>query len=222
MTKRPEICTIFFDLDGTLVDTEPLAARSIERCFKDWNVQLDSKDAHYVTGRTWDSALEFLFQKYTVPLTQKEASRAILSAYREILRKEIQAVPGAIEAVHSLSKEFPLALISGSHREEIFTALDALKITSFFKTILGAEDYPRSKPAPDGFQKALQILGAEPQKTLLFEDSTAGIASGLTAGLWVAALTSTNHFGQDQSKAHWRIEDLKPVNVQWVRELHHG
>ncbi|RZA10740.1 MAG: HAD family phosphatase, partial [Proteobacteria bacterium] len=85
--------------------------------------------------------------------------------------------------------------------------------------VLGAEDYPQSKPAPDGYLKALSLMKATAEETLVFEDSEAGISSGLSAGLWVAAVTSTNHLKVDQTRAHVLMTDWQGVDSSWVERL---
>jgi beta-phosphoglucomutase-like phosphatase (HAD superfamily) len=109
--------------------------------------------------------------------------------------------------------------VSGSAREEIQYALKKLGIHQHFQFILGAEDYVRSKPEPDGYIEAMGALGLEPSKVLVFEDSQAGIRSARSAGTWVAAVTSTNYTGQDQSEAHLKIKDFVGINADWVKSL---
>lgn len=214
------INTILFDLDGTLVDTELAAAKAIHGCFERWGVAVDKTDAGYITGRTWASAFEFLFKKYKLPVSAEEAGRQMIEAYRESLETDLTIVPGGAAAVRALAAHgHDLALVSGSNRAEILWALDKLQIRAHFKVILGAEDYPNSKPAPDGYLKALTMLGREPARTLVFEDSQAGIASGLAAGAWVVAITGTNHFKQDTSRAHHHIPDLSGVDAKWIENL---
>ena len=210
---------ILFDLDGTIIDTELAAARVVVESFSEWGVQVELSDSQFVTGRTWESAFEFLFQKYPLSVDRAQAQELIIQRYREALHKELCLVPGSVAAVLELSKSFPLALVSGSYRAEIVWALEKLGIHRCFQVVLGAEDYERSKPAPDGYQKALAQLGVKPDEALVFEDSEAGIASGVTAGCWVVAIAAANHFGHDTSKAHHRIGDLKKVTTEWVRAL---
>ena len=212
--------TVVFDLDGTLVDTEPAAARAVEVCFKQWGHQVTHDDAVYVTGRMWDVAFEYLLKKYPVSLHSSEVSRVVIERYRHELKHRLDVIAGGAECVRSLaSAGFRIGLVSGSFRQEIFWALDQLQVREHFEVVLGAEDYPRSKPAPDGYLKSFELLGAEASRTLIFEDSTPGVASGLAAGAWVTAITGSNHFKQDTSAAHWRVKDLTPVNADWVRKL---
>lgn len=213
------IDTILFDLDGTLIDTEPSAARAIMGGFQDWGVSVTRDDAAFITGRTWAVAFDYLFAKYPPPVPRAEAERAMMERYRSELENHLIRVPGGADAVRALAPHFKLALVSGSGRAEILWALDKLGIRSLFRVILGAEDYPRSKPAPDGYLKALGMLGSEPGRTLIFEDSEAGIASAVAAGARVVAITSTNHFGHDTSGAHGFIPDLGGVDAEWVRRF---
>ncbi|MBC7693309.1 MAG: HAD family phosphatase [Methylotenera sp.] len=211
--------TILFDMDGTIIDTEPAAAKAIQDCFARWNIQIDLEDARFITGRTWAIAFDFLFKKYPIPVSAEVASEMMMAQYRETLDRELAIVPGSIEAVKDLSQHFQMALVSGSGRQEILWAMKKVGLMDCFKFILGAEDYSRSKPAPDGYLKAMKLLNAEPAETLIFEDSEAGIASACAAGVFVVAISSTNHFGHDTSRASLQIPDLKQVNHSWVKGL---
>jgi HAD superfamily hydrolase (TIGR01509 family) len=213
------IKTILFDMDGTLVDTELAAAKAVEACFASWNHEVRDEDAQFVTGRTWEKACEYLFSKYPPPMEKARAMEALLDSYRSRIETDLVEVPGAVIAVKDLAKEYPLALVSGSHRREILSILERLGIREHFKVILGAEDYPRSKPAPDGFLKALSLLNADPATTLVFEDSEAGVQAGLAAGLRVCVITSTNHFGAKTDDGHHFVGDLTCVDRAWVKAL---
>ena len=217
--KTKGVRTILFDMDGTLVDTEPAAAQAIREAFLDWNIQIAKADSHYVTGRTWAVAFDYLFKKYKIPVSREEASTKITSLYRERLETDLAIVPGSVDAVRSLVGHFQLALVSGSHRSEIIWAMKKVGLLDCFEVILGAEDYPKSKPAPDGYLKAMKLFKAEATSTMVFEDSEAGIASARAAGLFVVAITSTNHFGHDTKSANLHISDLTTVDRQWVLDL---
>lgn len=219
MKNRIQVTTIIFDLDGTLIDTELSAAQAVQTSFTHWNIQLNPEDATFVTGRTWESAFDYLFRKYPLPVAESIAKEKILDRYRKTLENELSIVPGSVKAVESLAAEYSLGLVSGSNRKEILWALEKLEIKHHFQVILGAEDYPRSKPNPDGYLKAMKELNVNPSECLIFEDSNAGLTSAKAAGAWVVAITSTNHFSQDLTLANVRIPDLTCVNAEWVKNL---
>jgi len=191
----------------------------MQECFKEWNLTLDASDGAYITGRTWDSAFQFLFKKYSLPIDASIAKEKVLEKYREILAQQLPIVPGSVPAVQALATRYSLGLVSGSCRKEIFWILSQLKIKEHFQIILGAEDYPKSKPQPDGYLKAIDFFKTPPSSCLVFEDSHAGIRSARTAGTWVVAVSSTNHFQQDLSAAHLCIPDLSCVNPEWIENL---
>jgi HAD superfamily hydrolase (TIGR01509 family) len=143
----------------------------------------------------------------------------MLDRYASELKRDLPVVKGSVAAVRALSDAFPLALVSGSHRREIQFALSSLGILDCFRFYLGAEDYPRSKPAPDGYLLAIERLAVDARATLIFEDSEPGIASALASGGKVVAITGTNHFSQKNDHAHHHVVDLTGVDPDWVRAL---
>ncbi len=85
------------------------------------------------------------------------------------------------------------------------------------EVIYGAEDYERSKPAPDGYLKALATMKMERDEAIVFEDSVAGLASAKAAGVRSVAITCTNHFGHDQSVADVCIPDFASIDSAWIK-----
>jgi HAD superfamily hydrolase (TIGR01509 family) len=219
LEEKKSIQFILFDLDGTLIDTELAAAKTVEEAFLEWKIPLQTADAAYLTGRTWESALDYLFKKHPIPIPIDQAKEHLLNRYRLALENDLKIVPGCVQAVRVLSKRFQLAVVSGSGRREIIWALKKLQIDSHFQFILGAEDYPRSKPHPDGYLKAIEIFKTSPRSCLVFEDSHAGITSALDAGAWVVAVTCTNHFQQKTHEAHFKIHDLTEITEKWIDQL---
>ena len=91
-----------------------------------------------------------------------------------------------VELVQQFYGVKPLAVASGGKREIVRKILDALGILGKFQAIVTVEDYRHGKPAPDPFLEAARQLGIAPEKCLVFEDTTAGIASARAANMqWV-------------------------------------
>ena len=213
------IQAIIFDLDGTIIDSEMVAMNAIQQCMQDWGLEVSLEDASFVAGKKWEVAFDLLYSKYAMPVDKKIASELIVKKYQEVLRNDLRHVPGVVDAIHSFAEKLPLAVVSGSGREDVLWALEKLKVKDRFRFVLGAEDYPNSKPSPEGFLKALKILNVEPARSLVFEDSAAGISAGRAAGMKVVAITSTNHFGHDQSEAHHLIPDFVGIDASWLDRL---
>jgi beta-phosphoglucomutase-like phosphatase (HAD superfamily) len=209
---------IIFDLDGTIIDSEIASMQAILDCTARWGVPVTRADAAVVVGQKWDVAFDLLFSKHVMPLSRAEASAQIVGRFKEIVRAELGVVPGVVAAIQDFAGVFRLALVSGSHREDVLWALEKLGVHAHFELIYGAEDYDRSKPAPDGYLKALSVLGVLPSEAVIFEDSVAGLASAAAAGVRSVAITSTNHFGHDQSLAHVSIPDFSGIGADWIRK----
>ena len=210
---------VLFDLDGTLIDTEPSAARAIQEAFSAWGHSVLEVDAAQIAGRTWQVAFDYLFKIYPAPIPRADAERKLLEHYRAEIEKNLIVIPGAVAAVQALASRYRLGLVSGSYRKEILWALGRLGILDHFQVILGAEDYLQSKPAPDGYRAAIQQLQADPGSVLIFEDSHAGITSGKQAGARVVAIDVSNHFGHDTSHADAHVRDLTLVTPEWALNL---
>lgn len=209
---------ILFDLDGTIIDSELASIQAILDCTKRWGVSVSREEASIVVGQKWEVAFDLLFQNHKMPLAKEEASRAIVERFQEIVRTDLAAVPGVVDAIRSFAGAFRLALVSGSHRADVLWALRKLGVEKHFELIYGAEDYAHSKPSPDGYLKALKALGVAPAEAIVFEDSVAGLASAEAAGVPAVAITCTNHFGHDQSNAQVAIADFHGVDADWVKK----
>jgi beta-phosphoglucomutase-like phosphatase (HAD superfamily) len=211
---------VLLDLDGTLVDSESFHAESIARYMAGRGVTLDERERAFVIGHAWQEIHAELrvFERLGDDLAALQAgsSRAKIGMRAEGL--DMRVLEGSRELVELLSElRIPMAIVSGSSRAEIGEALEVLGFAARLQFFLGAEDYPRGKPAPDGYLRAAQRLAVAPGRTLVFEDSRAGIAAGLAAGMRVIATAAANPpFGtaghQDQSSAHVRLPDLRGID----------
>lgn len=214
------IRALLLDLDGTLIHSEPVAAQALAEVFLKYGRALPMSEADSVIGRTWHSALDLIDQKLGLPLPKDQLLEEVLDLYRARLVTHVKEVPGAARAIEMLAGHFKLAVVSGSFREEIEAALQGLRIRDRIGLVLGAEDYPRSKPEPDGYLRALGFFGISPREALIFEDSEAGMASGMAAGSPVVAIT---HCGSVRPESIWltrvqgTIRDWSEVTPEWIR-----
>ncbi|MFV8752560.1 HAD family hydrolase [Nannocystaceae bacterium ST9] len=211
---------VLLDLDGTLVDSESFHAESIARYMASRGVTLDERERAFVIGHAWQEIHAELRVRERLGddllALQAGSNRAKIGMRAEGLGMRVLA--GARELVGLLAElDIPIAIVSGSSRAEIAEALEQLGFASRLRFWLGAEDYPHGKPAPDGYLHAAERLAIAPAHTLVFEDSQAGIASALAAGMRVIATAAANpppgdpgH--QDQSRAHVKLADLRGVD----------
>jgi len=211
-TAQQTLKAIVFDLDGTIVDTESTCIAIVKECFERWGLGLAPFDARFIIGRRFEDSFAYLRTKYKIPFSDKRAKDEIFSAYESALKTSLVQAPGIIETLMDFTGKFQISLVSGSRRREIEIILNQMGILSQFDFYLGAEDYARGKPAPDGYIDAISRMGVEPHETLIFEDSEAGITSALDSGAWVSAVTWTETADGDPSRAHFSINDFIGVD----------
>jgi HAD superfamily hydrolase (TIGR01509 family) len=99
------------------------------------------------------------------------------------LLSELKPVPEVLELIQAQHGRIPFAVVSGGRRNSVVNSLTTLGLMDKFDTIVGAEDYKNSKPAPDAYLIAAARLGIAPRDCLVFEDTDLGIQSATAAGM---------------------------------------
>ena len=127
------IRTAVFDLDGTLVRTEAIAAEMLEAALARRGTKLSPEDRNVAVGRTWASAVDRLIPRYLTEADKQTFTVEVLDSYRDRISKGVEEVPGAVRCVRALAAEMPIALVSGSSREEIEIILHGLGILDCFQ-----------------------------------------------------------------------------------------
>jgi HAD superfamily hydrolase (TIGR01509 family) len=214
---------VLFDLDGTLVDSERHTAAALTGLLaRVGGIALDDHDRHYVIGHGWAAIHAHLRARYPrLPLSLDELVEQVV-AERDPDGQLARGwtLPGAVEAVRRIAA--PRALVTGSSRREAGQVLAALGLTGEFTVVVGFEDVGFSKPHPAGYLRACETLGVDPRRSVVIEDSAAGIAAGRDAGAAVVAVRAGNFAGQDQSQAHRIIDSLHHLTWELVDALAEG
>lgn len=215
---------VIFDMDGVLVDSEPLHYKSNcitleELC----GIHLDYEYYKQFIGTTvakmWNIILpDFKIVDYS-PKDMMEHNDRVL---QELLAKEgYPPVKGAAECVKELKKQgYLLAVASSSKREKIEENLKNLGILDCFETIVSGMELQNPKPAPDIFQKAAEQLHVTPEECLVIEDSGNGVRAAVAAGMPCAAYLNPNSGDQDLSLADYLFEDFESTDEAFWRMVH--
>ena len=218
-TRLPS--ALLLDLDGTLIDSEAIHAEGIARFLAGRGIDLDEGERAFVIGHAWQEIFAHLRVAERLGIDLVALQRGAMAAKDRMFAEGVRmpALPGAIRLVEEADDAgVPVAIVSGSCRAEIEQALGGLGIGPRLAFYLGAEDYPRGKPAPDGYLAAAARLGASPARCLVVEDSAAGIDAALAAGMRVLATAACNprpgapgH--QDQGRAHRVVAGLDALDL---------
>lgn len=194
-----------FDLDGVLVDSEPVW-EEVRRAFVAdhggaWQPDTQSRLMGMSTPE-WAAYLHEL----GVDLPPEEIARGVVDQMAARYRHEVPLMPGAVEAVRRLSERTTLGLASSSPRRLIDVVLDAAGLTESFAATVSTEEVPRGKPAPDGYLEAARRIGADPGGCVAVEDSSNGLRSAYAAGMRVIAVPHPRYPpAPDALALAWRV-----------------
>jgi len=183
---------VIFDMDGVIVDSEPLH----EQAFREIFHELGYGDAHGMDftayyGRSDRAFWQDFVARHSPPQPLEELLALKQSRLIQILRREQPVFHGLPELLARLAPAFPLAIASGSNHPVIDEVLAMRQLRRFFPVVVSVQDVGRNKPEPDVFLRAASLLGVAPAACWVVEDSSAGIEAGRRAGMRVIAITNT-------------------------------
>ena len=182
---------VIFDLDGVLVDSEPLHVQAWRVLFEREGISVSDEEFAMGIGMAdteWISLILARRGRQADPQWWREAKSEV---FRDILARGLRPFPGAVDLVERLAGEFKLGVASNSLRETIETALRVLGIRERFAAVVGADDLENYKPHPEAYLKAAAALGVPPTRCTVIEDSPLGIQAAKAAGMRCAAITTT-------------------------------
>ena len=209
-----------FDLDGTLVDTEALWTEAIVEWLADRGAAATTGEiAPVVFGRSWLDIQATLHERFPgLPKASADEDAKTLRPYyaRRAVNPASQVIPGAVDFLKKVSRIAPCVIVSGSPHDDVVQAAALCGVENLVRFVLGAEDYGRGKPAPDGYLKAASLLEVDASECVVVEDSTAGVQAGRTAGMRVIGVDRNQRAPQDFAGCEWLVHDLSELDVRAV------
>ena len=171
-----------FDCDGTIVDSMPLHYVAWKGALGEWNCPFDEDLFYAWGGRPIPDIIVSLNEMHGLQMPVEKVEIRKENLYLDLIHN-LKAVPEVLEQIDALYGKIPFAVVSGSSRKAVIQSLTVLHLLDKFQTIVGAEDYKRSKPAPDAFLIAAARLGVAPKDCLVFEDTAMGVQAATAAGM---------------------------------------
>lgn len=206
------IKAIAFDMDGVLIDSEPVYLKHTVRMLEAEYPQI-TEEAMYPTvgmrSREYRTFMaDLLRMKEKSPAFEQLLERINSSChvdYREIMRPE---VPEMLRGLQDMG--IKIALASSSSFDNICQVLSECGVREYFDSVISGDAFVHAKPDPEIYLCTFRRLGVRPEECLVVEDSTYGVAAGAASGAYVAALKDLR-FSFDQSPADLQIDSLAEI-----------
>jgi HAD superfamily hydrolase (TIGR01509 family) len=179
---------IVFDVDGVLIDSEPVWERVRRKFVADHGGRWAQDAQDRMMGMSTAEWSAYLSEDFGLRLAAPQVAELVIAAMAAEYRAHLPLLPGAVEAVRSLSARWPLAVASSAPKSLIEAVLDASALRPAFAAAVSSEEVPRGKPAPDVYLEATKRLGVPPAASAAVEDSSNGLRSAAAAGLTVIAV----------------------------------
>jgi beta-phosphoglucomutase-like phosphatase (HAD superfamily) len=176
---------LIFDCDGTLEDTMPAHYRAWRAALAEFRAELPEALFYELGGVPTERIVEMLNTKFGHNLPPVEVAHRKEVFFLEF-SKEVLPIQSVVAIAQQYAGRLPMAVASGGRRRLVTNTLNTIGIAHLFQAIVCAEDYVHGKPSPDPFLKAAELLGVEPAKCLVFEDTELGAEAARAAGMkWV-------------------------------------
>ncbi|MBI2761069.1 MAG: HAD family phosphatase [Chloroflexi bacterium] len=180
---------VVFDMDGVLLDSEPLHHIVVNDLLAEDGVSLDSEQYKAYLGTTLECTWQDIIHRYSLPRDIGHYVGRYDDAIIESYRRHSVPAPGAVALVAGLrARGLKLAVASSSRTAWVEMALEALGVRHQFDAVVTGDMVTQSKPDPEIYLLAAERLGVDPARCLAIEDAPKGVISARTAGMTVVGV----------------------------------
>ena len=212
------IDTVIFDMDGVLIDSEPLWHIAAVEIFKQYGINLTAEQYATTTGLRTKEFVEYWFEYFSIPTAETpKAIDDLLVLVIDLVKEKGKIMPG-IPAIFDFfaQKGFKIGLATSSPHSLIEVVVAKAGINHYLQVKASAEDLPYGKPHPDVYLQCAALLGSHPTQCICFEDSFNGMLAAKSARMKCVVIPAPNQL----KDVKWGAADLKLSSLQNFGNLH--
>ena len=211
---------VLFDLDGLLVDSEPLQYRAYHFAFEQFGINLSMDD--WIRWHSVEASAARWVEREQLDLDVQLLRAVKKQRYEQLIAAELTLKPGVRELIEDCSTDLQLAVVSASRRESIEACLAKFDLVQHFSVLLSSDQVARSKPFADPYLAAMKALKTSPARAIAVEDSVTGFRAASAAEL--ACVVCPDHFIPKAEAAFDTAalvtKSLTELSAERLRRLH--
>jgi HAD superfamily hydrolase (TIGR01509 family) len=213
------IKAVFFDMDGTIVDSEDVHTAAVQETIKkNVGIDLTREEIEEYVGLSYSQKLKRIFKKRNIQADIFRLDKLAVEKSVE-LSDLVKKIEGSEEVIQNIKSNFKVAVVTGSSREQANAILESSGLKENFDTIVTSSDVSRNKPYPDSYLLAAERLEVESQQCAVIEDSETGIKASKGAGMYCIIVKNRFNKDQDLSGADVLVESIDKITVDLIKSL---
>jgi len=211
------LAAVLFDMDGLLVDTEPLWLETETEVMARLGAHWTKEDQEYLLGGSMERTVSYVLAKAAKPAAPEEIARWMMEGMlKRAAEGRVVVQPGARELLEEVAAAgVPYALVTSSQREFAEAVMQGTGLR--FPVTVTAAEVARTKPDPEPYQLAAKLLDAAPENCVALEDSPNGVASATAAGCLVIAVPSLVPIPPAERRLV--VPSLRDISLETLRAL---
>ncbi|MNJ94972.1 Phosphorylated carbohydrates phosphatase [compost metagenome] len=216
------IKAVIFDMDGVVVNTEPIGYHANQQLYKSLNITVSDDVYSTFIGNSDKNIIQKLKDLYPISLSHDELLEENYRYFFETFDtiEDLEMLPGVKDLIEDFyNNDMRLILASSASKKKIEKVFDRFDLHKYFDYKISGEDFEFSKPHPAIFQEAVAKSGFAKEECIVIEDSTNGIKAAKAAGIYCIGYVGEDSMGQDTSLADKVIKDFKELNFETVRNI---
>jgi HAD superfamily hydrolase (TIGR01509 family) len=213
------IQTVIFDMDGVIVDTEPIHSYAYFKHFSELNIDITKEQFTTFMGGSTRNTFQKLKELYPIDIEVEDLIQRKRTLFNDAFdtKEDLYLIEGVEKLIQDLhANGMQLILASSASKVTIERVFNRFGLHKYFTHIVSGEDFPNSKPHPEIFEYAASLSVAPKENCIVIEDSNNGVRAAKEAGIFCMGYNSVNSKLQDLSLADVIVNDFEELDFKKI------